>query len=175
MTYFGGISVNRDYSFRDVLLPDGRVINGVLVPQVKTIMSFLPEKDFAAMSLGDYDRAIIEYKDAALSEHEKAIAELDKTILDRAVALFSSEEQAEIRDEVLSQIATFNPEGRYVLLCLMEHSNDQGVLGRFNAVLKAAIEKEFVYLHPKVRGTEMFPATQRGWQMMIRELGLNLR
>ena len=74
--------------------------------------------------------------------------------------------------EVLAQIATFNPEGRYTLLCLMEHSNDQGVLAQFNGVLKAAIEKEFSYLHPQARGTEMFPATQRGWQMMVRELGL---
>lgn len=171
MTYFGGISINRDLSFRDVLLPDGRAINGVLIPQVKSLMSFMPEKSFEPIPLNNYDDAIDQHYQEALSKHEKAVAELDKTILDRANTLFS-DDKSDTRDEILAQIATFNPEGRYTLLCLMEYSNDQGVLAQFNDVLKAAMQEEFSYLHPKVRGTEMFPATQRGWQMMVRELGL---
>jgi len=171
MTYFGGISVNRDCSFGDVLLPDGQVINGILIPQVTSILSFQPEADFEPTPLDEYDAAIRAHKEVALSEHEKAVIELDKVILERATALFP-DENTKVRDELLAQINTFNPEGKFTLLNLMEHSNDQGVLDRFNDVLRDAIEEEFSYMHPQVRGMHMIPANQRGMRMMVRELGL---
>lgn len=172
MAYFGGISINRDYSFNNVVLPDGRVLDGVLIPQVKSVMSFLPSDDFDPVNLDGYNSAVQAHKEERENSREEAEQQLDQVISERTTELFG-EGNEETRREIIEQFATFNPEGRYTLLCLMEHSNDQGVLEKFNDVLKAAVQKEFMSLHPIMRGSDMFPQTQRGWRMMINELGLS--
>jgi hypothetical protein len=58
------------------------------------------------------------------------------------------------------------------LLNLLEASDQQGKLGKFLPVLKKAIKDEFYMCPPGHRGMPIIPSTVRGFNQMIKELGL---
>jgi hypothetical protein len=171
MSYLGGLSVNRDFSFDEVMTPDGRIIGTILVPQITGLFSFLPEDGYTPPeSLVVYQNKIAEWKLKEESEYDKAVREMDETIAARVVELF---EIPETREELLALIATFHPEARWRLAVLLDYAKEDGVQDNYLSTLKLAIIEEFDMAPPGLRGVSILPASQRGWSLMVRELGLS--
>jgi len=169
MAYLGGISVGRDYSFEEILTPDGVYIDSVLVPNVSRIYSFAPEGEYCPPeALANYRRIVSEQKAKDAAEQQQAEAEMDEQIVELVEAVFP-EEQAQ---EILGIVTDFHPEGRYRLGCLVEHAANQGLLDSYLPALKKIVKEEFGYEPPSVRGLPGIPRNDRGWPKLISEIGL---
>lgn len=173
MSYFGGISVARDYSFEDAMTPDGVIVGGVLVPQVNNIYSFMPTEGEYRLpdEFGDYLEKIKVSKQVETAEADQYEIELNAGITSRLEELFESDD---IRREIAEILSTFEVEARYKLAVLLEYSVEDGCKDRYLEVLKKAIQDEFRMMPPGHRGLSFIPSSGRGFTQMIRELGLRV-
>lgn len=171
MSYFGGIAVGRDYSFEELQRPDGKIIGGVLIPDVEAVHSFLPENAYTPpASYRSYLEAIVQAKEVGRQEYEEWVKDLDAEIGKCLKEYYTDSNE---REAIQSIIDTFHPQGRYKLAILLEYAREDGVLDKFLPVLNDVMEEEFIYAPPVVvRGVDIMPASQRGWAKMVRALGL---
>jgi hypothetical protein len=164
MVYINGIACDRDYNFDHVMTPDGKVIGSVYVPGVTSLYSFLPESEYIKPErVEEYHKKIDELKKAEKAEQEDAEVTLDKQIDTFVHDLFSNEKT---QQELLGIFSTFCTEGRYTLASLMLYARDNQNLDKFIPVVKKALDEEFGYSHPNVRGAQFMPASQRGFDMI---------
>lgn len=172
MSFLGGISVGRDYSFNEVVAPDGETFGTVLIPRVGALYSVMPD---GAFSLPDYFEAykqrVAEIEEKERQEYDESVRLLDEQIAASLPDFFDDEAT---REELLVLFATFGPDARYKLALLLEYSQEDGVLDKYIAVLRRAIDEEFCMAPPGFRGASFLPASDRGFDMMISDLGLRV-
>jgi hypothetical protein len=170
MSYLGGVAVGRDFSFTEVQAPDRGIIGGVLIAKVQAVHAFLPEGTYTApVAYKPYREAVSNAKDAEQADYDAWAANLDSEIAKCLEEYYPDEAERTAIQEIIS---TFHPEGRYKLAVLIEYASEDGVLDKFLQVLQDTLKEEFSYMHPKVRGIDILPASQRGWLKMVRDLGL---
>lgn len=172
MSFLGGISVGRDYSFDEVMIPGGEILGTVLIPQVEALHTFMPGGEYTPPASFDaYKQRVAETKDKDQQEYDESVRLMDQQISESLPEFFDDEA---VRQEILAHFATFDPGARYKLAVLLEYSQEDGVLDRYLDVLKHAIEEEFIMAPPGQRGISFLPASGRGFDLMVRELGLRV-
>lgn len=172
MSFLGGISVGRDYSFDEAMTPDGNVLGTVLIPRVEALYSFMPDGEYTPPATFDvYKQRIAEAKDKGQQEYDESVRQMDDQIAASLPEFFDDEAT---RQELLDIFATFDPEARYKLAVLLEYSQEDGVLDKYMEVLNLAIKEEFIMAPPGHRGFSFLPASGRGFNLMIKELGLRV-
>ena len=173
MAYLGGISVGRDFSFEEVQTPDGTMIDSVIIPKISAVHSFLPIKtDYVAPeTYTRYREAVARAHVAENVDLETWAKKLDEQIANLLLEYFP--ESPEDVDAIQTILSTFHPHGRYTLAAIMACAQTEGSLHKYRAALETALKEEFSFTPPIVaRGLDFYPATQRGFDMMIRGLGL---
>jgi len=172
MSFLGSISVGRDYSFDEVMTPEGDVLGTVLVPQVEALYSVLPDGEYTPPASYDrYKQRISEAKDQGQQEYDESVRQMDEQIAESLPEFFDNEAT---RQELLDIFATFDPEARYKLAVLLEYAKEDAVLDKYMDVLKLAIREEFIMAPPGHRGVSFLPSSGRGFNLMIRELRLRV-
>ncbi|MDP3999977.1 MAG: hypothetical protein Q8Q11_00880 [bacterium] len=169
MMYVGGISTGRDFSFDNVLTPDGEVRQDAALRDVTQVAHRDGDlEESAEETVTRYQRTVEEEKkkdDEDTAQQMQAIeGQLDKELQEH----LDEKTGARIKD----LWSTFSDEGKWRLAILWSHALDQEVTERYLPALEEAMEEEFTWAPNAVRGAMMLPASQRGYAMMVEKLGL---
>jgi hypothetical protein len=172
MTYVGGISTGRDFSFDHVRTPDGAVRQDVALQGVAKVAHRAGE--IAASdeeAVAEYRQAVEEALEQAGAEQAQQMREIEEQ--------FDKDLAEHLDEETIAGIkglwSTFCDEGKWRLAILWFHAMEQEKTDRYLPALKEAMEKEFTWSPPSARGAMMLPASPRGYDMMIAHLGLERR
>lgn len=169
MAYIGGIATGRDFSFKNAWTPEGEMVDGVAIRGVENIAK-QPGKltDGDQAELGKYDEEVRKYDKQQKEQQAVFAKELDAAFK----AWMEKEFDAETCESIWDIVKTFSVEGRYRLAGLLEHATEQKVTEKYLAALKRAMKEEFTWSPSSDRGAMFLPASHRGYQLMIEELGL---